>query len=449
MPSASGAFWPAQILLGGIYPSKARSDMRAAVSDLNRVEKSSKNTASSLVSLAGAFTAIVVGQYIRRGITSMVDHFSQLELALTRMKSLTGATQKQLAMYREEAYRVAGITPYGPQETTEALLTLRRATGSATEAMAALQSTTDLSMTSFGKLSLERTAVMIGEMSRTFGFSGEEASAAAAKIYGAAKSVGLGVETYEKVLGRLGVAAMRGGQSFDEMLKAFSLTKRIIPSAQRASQQLIRLMGELGKPKAMQAFRAIGVEVEASPGRLRPMSQILLELTERYKNLDDVLIKDTLGRAFGERSIKPMIAMLQGLSAGIKTDTHGTLQLADALDHINKGMQTGHEAMEQARKDWQNTMTGAVETAREALDKTITLLGEKLAPVIEFAANALKKLIEGFEWLNNNVPLFSEILTTALTGTVVAAAFFAFKLTSPLTSLVWDKAPLRAPGRAL
>lgn len=412
-------------ILEVFWRDKNSSVATKTVQNVKAIDSSAKKAKRSINDLAGAFTGLFAARLVKQGFEALLKPTMEMEESMTRLAMITNLSKTQLGDFRAQAFKVAGMTPFGPQEVTQAMMELQRATGDAGTAFKALEGTATLSMVSMGKLPLERTAKMMGELARTFGFKGEELGAKAGMIFAAAKVSGVGIENYEKVMGRLGVAAMQAGQSFDDMLIAFTMTKRIIPSAQRASQQMMMLMAELTKPGSEKAFRDIGVDIKNAEGGVRSLKDIMLQLDVQRKKIGDVAMLETIGGkgAIGKRSIKPVLAMLRSMEDGIP----GLGKGADAWNNLQKEMANSSEQMARAKELFLAMHGTSIRLLKEALIKIAITLGDQLLPAVGALAKSLKWVVEAIdEWVKSS-PMITGMLKSMMIVGTVTAGFWAFK----------------------
>ena len=412
-------------ILEVFWRDKNSSVATKTAQNVKAIDSSAEKAKRSINDLAGAFTGLFAARLVKQGFEALLKPTMEMEESMTRLAMITNLSKTQLGDFRAQAFKVAGMTPFGPQEVTQAMMELQRATGDAGTAFKALEGTATLSMVSMGKLPLERTAKMMGELARTFGFKGEELGAKAGMIFAAAKASGVGIENYEKVMGRLGVAAMQAGQSFDDMLVAFTMTKRIIPSAQRASQQMMMLMAELTKPGSEKAFRDIGVDIKNAEGGVRSLKDIMLQLDVQRKKTGDAPILETIGGkgAIGKRSIKPVLAMLRSMEAGIP----GLGKGADAWNNLQKEMANSSEQMTRAKEQFLAMHGASVRLLKEALIKIAITLGDQLLPTVGAVASALKRTVEAIDEFIKTTPGVTALVKGLMIIGAVTAGFWAFR----------------------
>ena len=366
---------------------------------LNTVEKNVKKvsetvegSAASFKNLAGAFTALVVAKHIIGVIQSVVKPATDMQLAMKNLGFQTGVVGEKLDEMRRKAEYAAEITTYGPQQSVEVMLQLARATGSADAAMSSLAQTLGLAQASFGKLTPEKAAEMVGTMVKAFGIGADQIKGATDKIAALSKAMGVGLEEFKDVMGSMGLAALRGGQSFDTLISMFALARRVLPNSRRAATEILRAMSEITKGKAVGAFGDIGVSVMDATGRIRDFGQIMLELATKYTSAP-IIVRDAINNAFGEAAAKPIIAMISQLTIGIDTMTEKGLYGSQVLDYMNGVLSTSSGAVKQLSDAYMETASAAFQQLSEAWDGIKRAIGDALLPALRALATNITAII--------------------------------------------------------
>lgn len=383
--------------------------------------------AGSFVNLAGAFTGIMVAGKVKDVISSIVTPAMDLSMTFMKLRALTGSNAEAMDKFKAKAFEVSKITPYGPQDVADALLKLRRASGSTEGALSTLGSTAQMAMASFDKISLEKSATMMGDMIKTFGMSGDEAARSAEKITNAANWAGLGTEEYSNILGKLGMAARQAGQSFDEILMAFTLARQVQPGSDRLGNELVRLMSEINRPEVGQAFRAVGVDIHKTNGRLKDFSQIMIETAKAWKDYGQMTksaLQDSKG-GFGEASMKPLIDIIPRLVEGIR-DSNGVVNKGAAV-YGSLGAAIKQTGVHAKWTDFYvKELKGKVEILSESFTNIKLILGEAISGPFGIIVHTLQGLARVILAIVQN-PV-GKFLAGVVTSVVLGgAALWAFR----------------------
>lgn len=380
-----------QISLNGV--SQTTSGMAQVSRATKHMGDSAQTARKGFANLAGAFTGIVAASFVKDALAAVIKPAMEFETALSRIKALTGSTAGQLALFRNEALRVAAITPYGPTQMLNVLLKLQRALGDTAAAKRALEPTTQLAMASFGALSPEKSAEMVSQMVRGFGIGEADIKTASERTFAATKLTGLGIEDISKVMGKLATASTLGAQSFDEVIKMFVLARREMPSSERAATLLMTTYSEMGKPKVREGLGRLGIAMADAMGHPRKMSEVMLELADRYQGSSRE-VRNAINNSFGKQAQKPVLAILNQLTTGIRTQSGELLQGRAAYDYISKGMVNSKGILQDLSDQYKKTAAAQWQEMVESLSNLGIVIGEFLLPRLNSLANGLRNFFQ-------------------------------------------------------
>jgi len=171
----------------------------------------------------------------------------------------------------------------------------------------------------------------------------------------------------------------------------------------------------LNASKAAEAYRKLGIAVTDARGQLRNSSDVLIDVANKFKTMEDGVKKADLAQQLWGRGGQQLIPMLNEITDAILRTKGMTTAQAQASDQLSDAMVT--------------------------LNGKIAGLGGKLAvalmPMLESTTNALVGLIDGFNKLNGPMqtmvavgvgiavawgPLIGTFINTAKAITILKAA---------------------------
>jgi TP901 family phage tail tape measure protein len=406
---------------------KASMALRAVGQETDKAGQKAKQAAGSFKNLAGAFTAMLVAQKLGQALISVSRTALDFEMSLNRMKVLTQANTESLSRMKNAAVAAAEKSTFGPQESADALIKLTQATGNAEIAMASLDSTMGLAMASMGKMGPEKAARMGADLIKAFGAAGSSSEEMAEGLnkrfdqaFAITRALGIEIHTFEKIIGRVGQAAVASGQSFEEMFTVMSLAARIAPSTLRASNQVLRMMTDMSK-KGSDAMDQLGISTTTASGHMRPMTQIFAELTAKYQE-NDVAVRKVLFENFSAGAVKPILTTMATLGEhGIRVGNR-VLKGAEALDHLRSISRSSGGEVKKAMNVVMKSSVGASILAQEAWNNFKRVLGEALLPMIGKLSRWAKSFLDMVRRIME-IPLvkwFNENLTGPITAVVTA-----------------------------
>jgi TP901 family phage tail tape measure protein len=403
------------------------SGLSQVTSSVNKVGTAVASTRKQFANLAGAFTGIVAAKFAAAVMIGFVKPAMQMDTAMTRLKTLTGATQAELAKMKAEAIRVSTITPYGPVEMTDALLKLRQATGDTGTAMKMLEPAASMAMASFGKINVEKSIEIFANMAKSFGLTGDSAVTAANRMFVAAKTTGTSLDMFARAFatGKLGQIKRELGSTFDETIRLFGLGARGGGQPTEVATALRNIAIRLREPAVQAGLRSLGVNV-TKDGQRVPIEQMLLQLMESMKS-DPSYTKGIINQIFKQRAGPMINTLVSQFMQGIvdPSDPTGQRRLTGQAmrDFIRDQMLTNTTALTDAQENYIASVEGTLEIMKEAWDLTKMILSEPLLPTISSWAQGAQDALAGFNKTLKNSPFLSSLFGTTLHTIGYSAAF--------------------------
>lgn len=407
--------FPINILFNIGGSSQAQSEIGRVGDAAGRASVQAQKLSSSFTSLAGAFTGIMVAGKIKGLFESVIQPTIAYTQVMQRIKTLTGANESQMASYRKEISRVAEVTSFGQQDTAEAMLILRQATGSADAAMKSLGTTADIAMAAFGKLSMPEAAQMTASMVKSFGLSGDAISQAGDKLYAIARATGTPLADFKNVLGTLGSSGLKSAQSFEEMAGSFALIHRAIPSELRSVTELNRLMNDLSKGKGSSALKVLGIDAYDSHGRLKPMLSVFTEMATLFNRGENAaeLFRQKMDGAVGAAASKALYAGLSQLTRGLALDNGQVIKLANAHQYLADKVKNSTGLMRKAGLDYQKSPEGQWQLTQDSIEKLKIQIGTELLPIALQVATGIRAITDTITGLFQRFSTFGSLLRGA------------------------------------
>lgn len=214
--------------------------------------------------------------------------------------------------------------------------------------------------------------------------------------------------TAEEVSGMAGAMKLSG---MDTNAASSSLTifSKKLEAAQGNANSMAKVSDELG------------TAVYNADGSIRPMSQLLPEIADKFAGMEDGAEKTALACAYFGRSGTAMLPFLNKGSAGINELTAKAKELGIVID--DDGIKKFGE-YKAALREWDTAIQGAKVTIGGALVPFITMgataLTELLVPAIQTGAAAISQFFEG---ISSTIDIDALKAAFAACGDAFAAAF--------------------------
>jgi len=264
--------------------------------------------------------------------------------------------------------------------------------------------------TAFGDLGRESG---IGKLGAAFANVGSKGAAVFGALKGAALGIagvlaGVGLAFHKIVMGaaesgdaikqasdRLGI----GTTAFQKFQFAASQSGVEADKVEGILTKFSKSIGDaaIGTGEGLHIFRGLGISLKDASGKARSMSDILPELADKFKKIEDPALRNAVSmRLFGKEGAKMGNLLMKG-SEGIK-------ELGDEADRL--GLIIGEDKLNQANqfKDSWDKLTLSVGRARDAFgaelfpvmidmfEQLSTLIAENRPQIIAFAQAFAKEL---------------------------------------------------------
>ncbi|MDF1510763.1 phage tail tape measure protein [Robertmurraya sp. DFI.2.37] len=210
--------------------------------------------------------------------------------------------------------------------------------------------------------------------------------------------------------------AKAAGQSLESMAAAAGILGNAGIQADQAGTSLRMMLIRLAKPPKMarDALDELGISVSDSAGKMKPLSQIIGEMTEATKGMTEA---DRLAAVAKISGTEASAAMLALMDAGQGTIEAFTAELENA----------GGTAEEIAAKQLDNLL-GQLTILKSALEGAAIAIGNALLPALKVIVAAIQSAVDWFNGLSDASKTFISI------GLALGSVFML--LTGPLLILV-------------
>lgn len=269
-------------------------------------------------------------------------------------------------------------------------------------------------------------------------------AAVAASVAAAATAVGVamrGMLTEADKLTKLGRAIGIPVEELSALKHAAELSGLSIDSFGKAMGRFARNMMDAAsdmQSTAGRAFAAIGVSVQDAAGNLRSSTDVMADIADRFRSMEDGAGKTALAMQLFGRTGADMINLLNNGSAGIRAMTEEAQQLGIVIDQqTGEAAERFNDALDKLKK----AQTGIITQITARFAPTLAGLAESLvntaknSEALRYAGDLLVNVLKGLVTAGTIVAgIFRELgrIVAAVAGAVVAAAQLEFKAAADL-----------------
>lgn len=267
----------------------------------------------AMFSLKGA-AVIGVGLGIAAAFSSAVSESTSLDVALSGVAAVSGATSKQMGALEQQARDLGATTQFSATQAAEAQEFLAKAGFTVQETMDAVSSTLELAAA--GTLDLGRAADISSNVLSAFNMEASELNIVVDVMAATASSANTSVEQMGNAMEFVGPVANAMGVSIQETAAGIGVLSNAGLQAEKAGTGLRRVLTELASPSDSLKEKMGGLTLEADG------------LTAVMKKIgEDGLTASEALEIFGQRG-GPAFAVMQSGTADLE-------KLAESLQDVN------------------------------------------------------------------------------------------------------------------
>lgn len=323
------------------------------------------------------------------GIADTVKTYADFEAAMSEVKAISGATSEEFAQLTEKANQMGAITKFTASESAEAFKYMAQAGWDAKEMMDGIEGLMALAAASGEDLGT--TSDIVTDALTAFGMAAKDSGRFADVMAMAASATNTDVAKMGETFKYVAPVAGSLGYSIEDTAVAIGLMANNGIKASQAGISLRSLLTNLTHPvgQAADAIEELGISVTNADGSVKPLSQTMQELREKFSTLTDA----------EKAQYSAMLAGQEGMSGLLAIVNASDQDFADLTEQINNSS----GAAQQMSDIMMDNLAGKFELFTGALDSMKMSLGEKFKPY----------LVDTLEWLTNKVPDVENALLTA------------------------------------
>lgn len=372
--------------------SKFSKGFVSAYNDLKVFGDKSATAEQKLNGLSSAFKT--TGGLLSKNVTlpivgvgaAAVKTATDFEEGMSEVKAISGATGSEFDALRDKAIEMGAKTKFSASDSADAFKYMAMAGWDASQMMDGIAGIMDLAAASGEDLAT--TSDIVTDALTAFGLQASD-SAHFADVLAQASSksntnVGLMGETFRYVAPVAGAL----GYSIEDTAVAIGLMANSGIKGSQAGTALRSTITRLAKPvgEAEKAVNDLGISITNADGTMKPLSQTMVELREKFAGLTKEQKAQYAAMLAGQEG-------MSGLLAIVNASDEDFQKLTDEINNANG-------AAEDMASVMMDNTAGAVEQLKGALESAGILIGEKLTPYIRQLAEWITGLVEKFNNLS-------------------------------------------------
>ena len=321
------------------------------------------------------------------GLKDAIDTYKGFEAAMSQVRAISGASSGDMERLTAKAKEMGATTKFTAEEAASAFNYMAMAGWKTKDMMSGIDGILNLAAASGEDLGT--TSDIVTDALTAFRMEAGDAThfadVLAAASSNANTNVGMMGETFKYV----GAMAGTLGYSIEDTALAIGLMANAGIKSSQAGTELNAIFTRLSvnTDHARDAIKNLGINFFDSAGSARPFVDILDELRDATKNLNDEQKTELANTIAGQRAQAGLLAMLNASDADYK-------KLADAVNNADGASKRMADTM-------LDNLQGSFILLQSAADGAKISLGERLAPHIR----------EISDWITEHMPQIQQAIS--------------------------------------
>ncbi|MED4827158.1 phage tail tape measure protein [Bacillus atrophaeus] len=387
----------------GVF-SVFKKDSQGVSEELNAVY-SSATTAGKALTALGAAGVI--------GIGASVKVAADFEKAMSRVGALANSTNDQMVELTVTARHLGATTQFTDGQVAEGMQYLAMAGYKTNQIIGAMPGL--LATAAAGQTDLGVTADIVSDILTEFHIKAEDTNRVADVMTYTFTNSNATLQEIGQTMKYAAPAAKTAGVSMEELAAATGIMANSGIKADMAGTALRSTLTRLAAPPkpAASAIEELGLKVTDSTGKMRPLADIMGQITEKTKNYTETEKIRIAKQLAGQHALSGFITLMH---AG-----------KDKLQDFTKELENSGGTAEKIADKQMDNLAGSMEYLKSAVNNAVITLGNQFIPVIRATTDGLTKVVTWFDALPSSVA--STIAITGAAVTVFSLLGGAFLLT--------------------
>ncbi len=311
---------------------------------------------------------------------------NDFEAQMSRVQAIAGATGDDMAGLEQLALDLGASTKFSASEVAEGMENLASAGFTVTEITKSMQGMLDLAASSGADLA---TASEIAASSlRGFGLDASNAGRVADVFAKAAAETNAQTEDLGEAMKYIAPVAGAMGLSIEETAAAVGILSDAGIKGEQAGTSLRGMLSRMTKQskKAKDVMKQLGLEFYDANGKMKPMADLVAELTDKTSGLTDEQRNNAIVTLFGQEALSGVLALMKRGSGSLK--------------ELTKQFENSDGAAEDMAKTMMDNTKGSIEEMNGAIETAAITAQKALAPSIRDAAKWVQGLADKFSKLD-------------------------------------------------
>jgi TP901 family phage tail tape measure protein len=373
-------------------------DLNRAIADIKRAEGAFQKFTTSTDVIGEGFKK--VGKSLSMNVTAplalmggyAVNTAAEFEVSMASVQVNAQATGEQMKALSDLALKMGQDTVFSAGEAASAILELSKGGLQPAEIQAgALEAAMNLAATE--GMGLADASVIIAQSMNTFNLQAKDTTRAVDFLAAGAVASTAGVQDLADGMKYVGSTASTLGVSMGDTITALAAMNNAGIDSTTAGTSLNRMLLGLipTTRKAAKEAAELGLEFLNQDGSLKPMNEIVKELTDTYAGMGDAAKVASLKTVFGVEGMRAANTLI-----ALGAEEYGVL--TDAVHKQGIAQDLANARMSGTK--------GALEQLKGSVDTAAIAIGNALAPTVTKIAGMIQGLVDRFSKLSPETQSF-------------------------------------------
>jgi TP901 family phage tail tape measure protein len=391
--------------------AKVTAELERTATGGSKVTAEMKRLSVAYLAVAAAMTGIAI---------KAVETAAEFEQSLANLRAITQATDAEFERLRQNAFDLGATTVYSASQASDAMTELAQSGFNTNEIISAMPGL--LALAASSQTDLATTADITSSALRGFGLAADQSGRVADVLAKSAIDTNANVLDLGMAMKFVAPVASAMGLSIEETTATIGELSNAGIKGEMAGTQLRAILLALASPSKEAAgyMDKLGVTIADSTGKVRPLNEIVGQLSGAFTRLTQAQQADVAATLVGREAASGFITLIN----------NG----ADTLNTYTDSLENAGGTAERVAKTQLDTFKGAVEELKSALEGVGIEIGDTLIPAVRGVAEFLTRLLSGFTQLNPEVKAAATVFVV-VTAAVLGLAGAIGALTIAMTAI--------------
>lgn len=363
------------------YINNVNASTRSLGDNLNKLSSKLNDIGGKASKLGNSLMLKVTTPIMLTG-TKMIKTAASFESAMSQVKAISGANEKEFAALSKKAREMGATTQFSASQSAEALKYMAQAGWDTDKMISALPGVMNLASASGEDLALS-SSIVTSSMT-AFGLKADKASLFADVLAQASNASNTGVAEMGETFKYVGPLAGALKYSIEDVAIATGLMANVNVSGSQAGTALRAALSNLVKPtdQMKSAMDKLGISVTDSSGKMKPFKTVMDDMRKGFAGLTEEEKTFYAATIFGDTAMSGMLGIINASEEDYN-------KLGDAIYNAAGAAQKASDIM-------QDNLQGDFNKLKSALEEVSLQIGNLLIPHLRKGVQYVRDLVEKF-----------------------------------------------------